>query len=252
MVGICKLCGEEKELCKKSHIIPNFMYKDVYDEKNRMKPITISKRVIEGEKYAQTGVHEGKLLCVDCENKVLGELDRYGSLTLYSGYELTIEPRATASGIKYIKFGDIDYVKFKLFLLSILWRASISNDKWFSEVNLGPHEEIIRRMIYEGDAGRQIDYPIHIMSYRQHSSLPQRIILNPSRVRIDGGTVYHFLISGLFYIFYISGHLVKEHTKEMSINQTGELKVMLMPLEMAEFALDKSLQFDMRKLINLK
>ena len=36
MIGTCKLCGKEKDLCKQSHIIPNFMYQDLFDQKNRM------------------------------------------------------------------------------------------------------------------------------------------------------------------------------------------------------------------------
>lgn len=38
MIGICNLCLKEKELIKKSHITPEFMYKNsgIYDDKHRM------------------------------------------------------------------------------------------------------------------------------------------------------------------------------------------------------------------------
>lgn len=35
-MGSCKLCLEEKILLKKSHIIPEFMYKDLYDENHKL------------------------------------------------------------------------------------------------------------------------------------------------------------------------------------------------------------------------
>ncbi|GEM_PF-2942036 len=33
---ICKLCLKDKPLIKKSHIIPDFMYREIYDEDNRI------------------------------------------------------------------------------------------------------------------------------------------------------------------------------------------------------------------------
>ena len=58
MIGKCKLCGHEKELCKQSHIIPNFMYKDLFDENNRMYTISGKKNVISKTGVRQTGEFE--------------------------------------------------------------------------------------------------------------------------------------------------------------------------------------------------
>jgi hypothetical protein len=32
----CKLCGNNKKLLKKSHIVPDFMYQNLFDEKHRI------------------------------------------------------------------------------------------------------------------------------------------------------------------------------------------------------------------------
>ena len=34
-MGICRLCLEEQALIKKSHIIPEFMYQDLFDENHK-------------------------------------------------------------------------------------------------------------------------------------------------------------------------------------------------------------------------
>ena len=54
----------------------------------------------------------------------------------------------------------IDYATFRLFDLSVLFRASTSDHPNFREVDIGPHEERFRRMLLEGDPGQDRQYPI--------------------------------------------------------------------------------------------
>ena len=86
MMGECKLCGNEKKLCKQSHIIPNFMYKDLFDEKNRMYTFSGKRGVNRKTKVQQTGEFDKNILCKDCDNNKIGELERYASLILYDGF----------------------------------------------------------------------------------------------------------------------------------------------------------------------
>ncbi len=54
-----------------------------------------------------------------------------------------------------------DYATFKLFHLSVLFRASVSSLSTFQEVNLGAlHEERIRQMLLNEDPGKDWEYPI--------------------------------------------------------------------------------------------
>ena len=59
----CKLCGEEKKLLK-SHIIPEFMYKPLYDGNSRFKCISTAPKIPTMPK--QKGDWE-RLLCKECE-----------------------------------------------------------------------------------------------------------------------------------------------------------------------------------------
>ena len=90
----CKLCCIDKKLLKKSHIIPEFMYQDLFDEKHRIFEVLFKPDLQLQNKTRQSGVYDKDILCDKCDNKVLGSLERYASLALYGGIELTIQSRA--------------------------------------------------------------------------------------------------------------------------------------------------------------
>lgn len=135
----CKLCLQEREL-QNSHIIPEFLYKPLYDRLHRCQVLSINED--EKNKYVQKGIRE-KSLCSDCE-QLLCIYEKYANEVLSGGVEIEIENYPNRIIVR-----NIDYKKFKLFQLSILWRASVSSDKFFSEINLScrPHEEKICKMI---------------------------------------------------------------------------------------------------------
>ncbi len=228
MVGKCKLCFGEKELCKQSHIIPNFMYKGIFDDKNRLLLVGSEKGILTERGYRQTGEFDNQILRHSCDNVTLGKLDRYASLILYDGYPKIFENRKDNNGMEYTFCGEIDYTKFKLFLLSIVWRASVSKRPLFKEVQLGPHEDRIRQMIINGDPGEQFSYPCLIMTYLHLKDFPSDLVGQPSRTRFGGGYIYKFLIGGMIYIFFISNHiilLIPPEIRNCVINLEGELKI---------------------------
>jgi hypothetical protein len=56
---------------------------------------------------------------------------------------------------------NVDYGAFKLFHLSILWRASIARRSEWSAVSLGPrHEQRLRASLLEGKAPGRSSYPL--------------------------------------------------------------------------------------------
>jgi hypothetical protein len=70
MYSICRLCGNDAELCD-SHIVPEFLYKPLYDGKHR----TLHARGdLTSKRLVQKGLRE-RLLCVECERRI-GEIER--------------------------------------------------------------------------------------------------------------------------------------------------------------------------------
>jgi hypothetical protein len=98
------------------------------------------------------------------------------------------------------------YAPFKLFHLSILWRASVSNLEEFQAVALGPHEERLRMMILTGTPGTPDEYRLSASillrpaSRRVHSG----VIGVPAATRHDGGWMYTSVYGGCIWHWFVS------------------------------------------------
>jgi len=92
-----------------------------------------------GWKTLQKGIRE-RLLCVDCEQWLN---DKYEKPFLKQWFvDLPLPTRIAQDAAHTAVY---DYLTFKLFHLSILFRASVSSLPTFREVHLGVHEEHIRK-----------------------------------------------------------------------------------------------------------
>src|SRR5262245_20501849 len=139
--GQCRLCLTEGSLCD-SHIYSKFLYNALYDEKHRVygvRPFLDSENAV-----LQQGLRE-HMLCATCEQH-LSRYEGYAAKVLRNLPELGSKPPGAV-----VRVLGIDYTKFKLFQLSLLWRAGVTRQMSFREVNLGPHEERLRRMVLRGD-----------------------------------------------------------------------------------------------------
>jgi len=225
---ICKLCKSEKPL-KKSHIIPEFIYSSLYDEKHRFYEISLEEN--KRNNFLQKGIRE-PLLCGDCE-QLFSKYERYTSLLLKGGFPLKVRNEG-----RFVYFKGIEYTKFKLFSLSILWRASASSLEVFSEVKLGPHEEILRRMLLAGDPGEEHLYPFILLPIIHDSAGLDALIVSPTRTRLDGHCAYHFLFGGVAWVFLVSSHTPPNAVVDASISKSGELKMLSYKLTDMKFIVE--------------
>jgi hypothetical protein len=109
--GECKLCRGQKEL-RNSHIIPEFLYRPLYDEKSRALEL-------DGESGKQTVFQKGlrePLLCDGCEG-VLQRHEHYFSVLWFQASPLPDRVESL-----WIERDDLDFERFLRFHLSILWR----------------------------------------------------------------------------------------------------------------------------------
>ncbi len=215
----CRLCLEDKEL-QKSHIIPEFFYKPVYDGLHRLN--VVSTEPGDKIKYQQKGYRE-KLLCRDCEQR-LGRFEDYGRRVIYGGRG----SRGTGVKIQDVgngfKLRNIDYHKFKLFQLSLLWRASIASLDFFTGVNLGPHEETIRKMLVSQTPGEphQFGCIMTILLWEENKPL-DGIILEPEQLYIEGHKCFRLVSVGCLWFFIVSSHSKDFMLRDFFLSQGGEL-----------------------------
>jgi hypothetical protein len=192
-IGRCRLCQIDKELCN-SHILPEFLYLPLYEEKHHTF-LMIPKGK---EKYPpQKGIRE-YLLCNDCDGKVIGKWETYSSPIIKSIQDLNI----TRNGDEYM-IQNVQYADFKLFQLSLLWRASIASVKMFKNVNIGQsHEEIIRKMLFTEDPGTPDQYGCMMFVLDDTKNL-QKTIWSPVEDAVDGFICYRFLTGRIFWYFFL-------------------------------------------------
>lgn len=216
---ICQLCLKDKILIKKSHIIPNFLYKGLFDEKHKI--INVNLNNLNVKSFLQTGFNDSDILCADCDNVLISKHERYASNTIFGNHEnLDIETFAgNAILVPYIRFKNLDYNSIKLFFLSILWKSHISKNTFFKEVDLGAkYSEQLRQMILNNNAGREDNFEVVLIRPETDGSRPTKSIVAPRRIKDKGNTAYVFHINEIMYHFNISPH------NKMSIFNTGIIK----------------------------
>ena len=93
------------------------------------------------EANPQLGEYDPAILCADCDN-ILGRNDEYAievckEFTGKNGNEDQL-----------FEINDVDCKRFSTFVLSVLWRASVSKRPTFSDIELGPYEDLVRDVIF--------------------------------------------------------------------------------------------------------
>ena len=198
-VGQCSLCGKRAKLVK-SHIIPEWAWKPIYDKRHRLLRIASHHRQRVG--FSHSGEWD-KFLCQPCEDS-FKELDECGRAVIYSRPgepTFGIETRESEYGADIT---GIDYLRMKLFQLSVLWKASVCKREFFSDVNVGEHESTIRAMLRERAPGDAIEYGCVMMSLTYQPNKPlHEIIDKPATFREGKWTLVRFLFAGCIWIYVL-------------------------------------------------
>ena len=217
-MNLCRLCKEEHEL-RNSHIIPEFFYEPLYDEKHRFNILTTLEN--KSNSFSQKGIREF-LLCNSCEQKI-GNFEHYASLVF----------KSNLSGLSMHRDGPlifvegINYKKFKLFLLSIIWRASISSREFFKQVSLGPHEESLRLLLMNEEPGPALKYPCLIGGVTLGSGKPSDVIVEPRRVEIGAQTAYNMVIGNYSLLQFVSNQPPTGASPDIFLKENGSLVLMV-------------------------
>ncbi len=224
-MSACKLCLVEAKLCR-SHIIPEFAHKTLYDSKHRFRSIYDAKG---GKiKWEQKGFRE-KLLCQRCET-ALSVYERYAARI----FQLPMV-RSPGDSANRIHLTKLDYHKLKLFLLSVLWRAGVSELRFHSHVNLGIHEERLRSMVHEGNPGDSTDYGTVLFSLMHEGEALPDFFVEPMPARIQNHNSYLFTYGGFVFVYFISNHNLHAGLRACMLKESGEMIVQEAELSRFEF-----------------
>jgi hypothetical protein len=165
-IGTCKFCTQAKELVK-AHIIPkSFCLKAKGDSKDLWEARQNDHRAVQ---YWQNGVWDDSILCGTCDNG-FSQWDAYGFEILGTPPGNDDLPQ-NDSELQCFVLRNIDYVLMKLFILSVLWRASVSSRPFFARVRLGPHESTIAHMLRNRNPGSYDEYSV-VLGRLVHQQVP--------------------------------------------------------------------------------
>ncbi|MCI5168438.1 MAG: hypothetical protein D3903_20695 [Candidatus Electrothrix sp. GM3_4] len=87
-----------------------------------------------------------------------------------------------------------------MFILSILWRLSVSSDKNFS-VNLDAHEqEILRKRLLNENPGLPTEFPFYTILVRIDGEMNSNIIMNPIELKHPYQNSVALYIAGILFL----------------------------------------------------
>ncbi len=227
----CRLCKIEKTLVKKSHIYPDFLYKDLYDKNHKIIKVSTEEIIKKNPKISRpsSGVYEGGLLCSDCENRLIGGKYESYLADILSGKNKDVKCTKGKSGdIETLKVKNLDYQRFKNFFLSILFRADICTFEEFTDINLGPYNEKIRKIIYENTSTDDLEFQLNILKLDENSEFDQ-LIVQPFRSKLETETCYSFLLKGFLIIINFKENKTSKTMIDNRLKQTGEIIIPIIP-----------------------
>jgi hypothetical protein len=215
--GSCKLCGQEAKRCQ-SHIVPEFCYE--YDAKHRALALNLPEDAPPAKQTIQKG-HREYLFCSSCE-QILCRYEKAFSEFWYSpdGLGKTIDKDCIAVVLK-----AADYKSIKLFLLSVIWRANLS-ELFGKNIGLGPYSEKLRDIIFNGKYVPTNQYPIlgRVITDANGNVL-RSIIADPVCTRHDHIRRYSMCFAGCEWNILMSDHGVPKQFEPLynAFNEDGKI-----------------------------
>jgi hypothetical protein len=211
----CALCRRQAKLCK-SHIVPEFLYKDLYDKDHRL--WKISTNPLTRTTRPRKGVYE-HLLCPECERRT-SSWDDYASKVLRGGIERKMQECYFGWFIS-----GLNYRLFKLFQLSLLWRAAVSQRPEFQDFLLARRPKSrLRHMLLSEDPGNPLEFGCLMLVNQTHLGLTGDVVLTRADAQQRTGKCL-FVMGGLFWLFFIPYVDAKTEEYRFILSESGEVTV---------------------------
>ena len=221
----CKLCKKDFANLENSHVIPEWIYKPLYNEKHKF--IEINSNNFKKLKPEQKGYRE-KLLCKCCEAK----FSKWETNAKKDLEDITNKKskflEITQLSNKFLFVENISYDYLKKFILSILWRMSVTSLEQFKGIKLGVFEENLRGLL---DADMEIDtftYPIMVRQLQVSGKHYKDVIMGVEKGRIQNKYIFQsFVAYGYMFDVVVSKLRFPSNFSELLLNQNGRMPVEL-------------------------
>jgi hypothetical protein len=223
--GTCRLClSRARPLCK-SHVAPEFCYDYEYSGSGRRAlAIHLPKKGVLHKRTIQKG-HREHLFCADCE-QILCKHEQVFAAFWKDNHQLA----GPFTHRQLIVLEGLDYHHTKLFLLSVLWRASLS-EILGKKIDLGPYSEKLRLIILNDEKVPQDAYPILGTLILDPKGYPFKgFVDNPICKRLGPARAYAMCFAGCEWKIFMSDHWVPKAFESMqhALSEKGDLYLVAM------------------------
>jgi len=212
-------CTGEKLI--EAHIIPQSFGRFIRGKRANVK--LTPGRV--GEAIPQLGEYDRDILCEACDN-ILGLDDEY-AIDICRRFEANRRD-----------FGDVfelpgyDGGRFAKFVLSVLWRASISRRKSFASVDLGPYQDRARDVLFgEKPLSGLGAFEVLVQRYRSIHIDTTKWLFNPERHPFIGLNAYGFGLAGFRILAKLDNRPLPAGYAPFVLNRSGVFRGTYVTLE---------------------
>jgi hypothetical protein len=186
----CRFCRTEQRAIE-AHIIPEGFFRALRDDSGRPLELRTNTPGVP-PKRAPIGVYDSTILCAVCDNRFSPWDQHAQDIMLRDFSESTAISHDDGSVLGWT-IPIFDYKLLKLFFVSLLWRASVSTQKFYERVDPRPFNETMRRMILTEDPGDPETFSVTLGRFADPR---YRAILDPHRERYSGTNFVRFYLGG--------------------------------------------------------
>jgi hypothetical protein len=170
-------------------------------------------------KIVQKGIWE-YLLCSDCDNIKIGKYDKYAFEFCKKAWDLEIPIG------KNIVISEVNYKALRLFQLSLLWRAMISQKKEFDSVKFHPkHEKRIKEIIYNETLGEYYEYGCLMYLLVDKNKILNYVMVTPHKFNYKGFSGVAFTFGGFVWTMLVNSHMEQFPLKKYLLKPESSLTV---------------------------
>jgi hypothetical protein len=223
--GSCRLCGRTAPLVE-SHIIPKGLYwgldqeafvddivnngKIIRRKGDRHKaPVVVSTVPGEFQKRRPIGLW-GRFICQTCEAR-FNDWDSHAIAVFRDA-----RPQPVFRAWKYENF---EYAKLKLFFISLLWRAAVTEEPFFEKAVLEARDlQRLKLLIKKSRPSSWTEYSVLLW---RSDEIIAKAIIPPKRVEHEGLSFIRIYFPGYMALIKVDHRSLPVRFKPYSLNETG-------------------------------
>lgn len=218
----CRLCLQDKKLIK-AHIIPEGFFRPL--RSGKLAPEMHTNSPGKFPKRTPVGIYDSTILCKECDQKMAPWYEY--------AQELLLRRFSDAPGL-YLnrqrvawRIESFDYRQLKLFFVSVLWRASVSEQPFYKRISVGPFEDRLRTMILTGDPGGSQDFAVMLGRF---GDLQYTGMLDPHPEKFDGVSFCRFYMTGFVALVKVDQRPTPDVFSDFRIQENAPLIIIVRSL----------------------